>query len=142
MKMLLFPLPVLIAILLPSCEVPGGGSYYGGGGYSGGGYSQPYYDGYGHGGRPYYGGGNYRGGHYYNDHHSNDNHSNNSNRKGSEIKLIRGRDGDHPTRPTGYHTKDWYKHRGYDLSDYTHKHEDGKVHKGDDKDKKHKKDKH
>jgi hypothetical protein len=159
MKFPLLSLSLLTAVLLPSCEVMdtgySTGSYYGGGGYVSrpayyNTYDSDYYN-YGYAGRPY-DGGYYRSGRYYNrygvycppeQYHKHSSHSS-SNHSGSAIKLIRGNDGDHPNRPEGYHSKEWYKQRGYDLSDYTHKHRDGEVHKGgdkkkdDDKNKKHK----
>lgn len=136
-------------IFLPSCEVlsDGGGGgytgpYYGSGG---GSYSRGYYDnGYGY-SRPAYGnayyGNSYNRGRYYNDgrnhdhdhDHDNDHRGSSSNNRGNshndeKIKLIGGRDSDKPNRPENYHSVDWYKNRGYNLSDYKHKHEDGDVH--------------
>lgn len=154
MKSLLLSLSLLAAVLLPSCEVLdtgySTGSYYGGGYVSRPSYYNTYdsdYYNYGYAGRPY-DGGYYRSGRYYNragvycppEQYHKHNHSSHSssNRSSSAIKLIRGNDGDHPNRPEGYHSKEWYKQRGYDLKDYTHKHRDGEVHKGDDKHKKHK----
>ena len=153
MKSSLLLLSLLTVALLPSCEVMdtgySTGSYYGGGGYVNrptyyNTYDSDYYD-YGYAGRPY-GGGYYRGGRYYNgsgvycppeNYHNHSSHSSSRSSSGSAIKLIRGNDGDHPNRPEGYHSKEWYQKRGYDLSDYTHKHRDGEVHKGDDKKHKH-----
>ena len=47
------------------------------------------------------------------------------------VKLTAGRQDDKPNRPEGYHTREWYERRGYNLNLYKHKHEDsGKTHEG------------
>ena len=143
MKLIPACLSLLIVFTLPSCIDTYSG--YGGGGYGGGfdnvGYSTPYYR--GNNNYPgYYGGGG-----YYNNRsnsancdHDDHNHSTKKNTKdrNDEIRLVRGNDGDHSTRPTGYHSKEWYKERGYDLHKYTYKDEDGDVkHKAHSSNKKH-----
>ncbi len=136
MKSLAPLLALLSLLLLPSC-VDLGTSYVSSG--YGSGYD---YDDYGYGtrsySRPYYGGSYYGSSDYYDHDHGSSSRSSNSKRDNDEkLRLVRGSDGDHDTRPSGYHTKDWYEHRGYDLHKYTYKDEDGDVkHKAHDDDKK------
>lgn len=62
-----------------------------------------------------------------------DNHSHSSSRSNDDdrkIKLVGGNDGRHGSRPEGWHSVEWFKDRGYNLNKYSHKHEDGDVHKG------------
>lgn len=48
------------------------------------------------------------------------------------VKLTAGQQRNKPNRPEGYHTREWYERRGYNLNLYKHKHEDsGKTHEGD-----------
>jgi hypothetical protein len=141
MKSLAPILALLSLLLLPSC-VDLGSSYVSSG--YGSGYSSPSYgsgyDDYGYGtrsySRPSYGGSYYREADC-DDHNHGSSRSSSSKRDNDEkIRLVRGSDGDHDTRPSGSHTKEWYQHRGYDLHKYTYKDEDGDVkHKahGDDK---------
>jgi hypothetical protein len=70
-------------------------------------------------------------GHDHDDHDDHDDHKEGS-RSDSKIRLLgTGSDG-----PKGYHNKEWYEKRGYDVDDHKHVHRDGTVHKGDDDDKK------
>lgn len=47
------------------------------------------------------------------------------------IKLIAGSQRGKGTRPCGWHPREWFERRGYDLSLYKHKHErTGVVHRG------------
>jgi hypothetical protein len=142
-----FFLAPLIALTLPSCVDLDTGGYYGGGGssygggYSGGGYGSSYYrPGYSSYRPSYYGGSYYNRPDYYKYDHDDHKHSSSSKKDDDKIRLIGGSQPGKPNRPEGNHTADWYRKRGYDLSEYKHKHEDGTVHKGrnydDDKKKK------
>jgi len=124
-----------VALAFTSCETysegygdPGG---YSGGYYSGGGgyVSRPYYgSGYGGGyySSDYYrrNGGRYDRNDHRNDHndHRNDNHRGNDNRKSgggsdNDLRLTKYREGAKPgDLPSGYHSKEWYKDRGYSLN--------------------------
>lgn len=154
MKTSLGFLALFAVLALPSCEeyAAGGydsGSYYGGGGSYSTAYRPTYYrpsyagsyysDDYAYASRPYYGNAYYGGSRYHSRSaaYCEPERGHSSNHSDNRIKLIRGNDGDHPNRPQGYHPESWYKNRGYDLTDYAHKHTDGKVHKGDDDDKHH-----
>jgi hypothetical protein len=146
MKSLASLLALFSLLCLPSC-VDLGSSY------SSASYGRSYgsgydYDEYGYGSgygtrsytRPYYGGSYYGSSDYHSSHdHGSSSRSSSSKRSSDEkIRLVRGSDGDHDTRPSGYHSKDWYKSRGYDLHKYTYKDEDGDVkHKAHGNDKKH-----
>ena len=84
---------------------------------------------FGYGGRSYYGGRPYYGGRYY-DYHRGHGHYHKSHHD-DRIKLTGGSQKGKPNRPTGYHSRDWYEKRGYNLSNYKHKHEkSGKTHEG------------
>lgn len=51
---------------------------------------------------------------------------------GDRIKLTAGQQRGKSTRPEGYHPREWYEKRGYDLDVFKHKHEDsGNTHAGD-----------
>ncbi len=162
MKLRLLALPLLAALLLPSCvELDSGYGYtsysrgygvaeddysyrpsyysrpyYGNSSY----YSRPYYGNSSSYSRPYYGNSSYYGGSthaYYppvrtnHDHHEED----------ERIRLTGGGDGRHDNRPNGFHSKDWFEDRGYNLHRYNYKDEDGdvkhKAHGPDKDDKKH-----
>lgn len=118
----------LAALALSSCYVdnPGGPPYNSG--YR----SSPSYGSYSqypsaYGGRPYYRDSHYDRGH---DDHYNDRYRRSNDER---IKLTGGGQGGKPNRPDGYHTKDWYEKRGYDLDRYKHQHEDsGRSHAGED----------
>ncbi|MFT4547101.1 MAG: hypothetical protein ACI8XO_003652 [Verrucomicrobiales bacterium] len=64
------------------------------------------------------------------DHHDNRGHS--SHRQEQErVRLTGGSQRGKGTRPSGYHTRDWYEKKGYDLDKFKHKHEkSGKSHQG------------
>jgi hypothetical protein len=51
-------------------------------------------------------------------------------RSSDAIKLIGGSQRGKGTRPSGWHKREWFERRGYDLENYTHRHRDGSVHRG------------
>ena len=122
----------LSALTLSSCVDYSGAPYGGGGSYAprppsrSYGYRAPAYGGprpyrnYGY-GDPYYGGSSY---HNYNRHRG---------QNDDRIKLTGGAQRGKPNRPEGYHSREWYEKRGYDLDQYKHKHQDsGRTHAGED----------
>lgn len=49
----------------------------------------------------------------------------------NRIQLIAGYQRGKTTRPTGWHTREWFERRGYDLNCYKHKcQRTGKTHRG------------
>ena len=47
------------------------------------------------------------------------------------IRLIAGSQRGKGTRPSGWHTREWFERRGYNLDNYSHRHErSGAVHHG------------
>lgn len=134
---------------------PSGGGYYAdgprpsGGGYYDAGYGydewdDEYYDYYPSTYRSYVTYGNawpyYYGGRYYSyrwwnddryrnyrhDHGSNHNHYR-KRRSSEELKLVRYRGDDRGRLPSGYHSEQWYKDRGYNLKSNTYRERDGDV---------------
>ena len=123
--------------------VASGGGYYDGG-YAGGEWYDDYYDfhppiyrsyvTYGAAWPHFYGGRYYsyawwndnRYRNYCHDHGSN--HSRYSKRRsGEEMKLVRYRGDDRGRLPTGYHSQQWYKDRGYSLKNNTYREKDGDL---------------
>ena len=141
-------LAALAAAGFSACTVYDGGYYAGGGYYSGGGYYDEWYDDYYDyhppmyrsyvtyaPGWPYYYGGRYyayrwwdddRYRHYCHDHGGN--HDRYRKRRSSEeIKLVRYHGEDRGRLPTGYHSQQWYKDRGYSLKGNTYRERDGDL---------------
>ena len=78
--------------------------------------------------RPYY-----RNNYHYRDSHYGHYHNHHYRKDEDRIKLTAGQQRGKPNRPQGYHTREWYEKRGYDLDKYKHKHEDsGNYHEGSD----------
>lgn len=123
--------------------VAAGGGYYDGG-YAGGEWYDDYYDyhppiyrsyvTYGA-AWPYFYGGRYYSYAWWNDnryrnycHDHGSNHSRYRKRRSSEeIKLVRYRGEDRGRLPTGYHSQQWYKDRGYSLKENTYREKDGDL---------------
>jgi len=125
---------------------PAGGYY--GGGYVGGGYYDDWYDDYYDyhpvafrsyvtysAAWPHYYGGRYysyrwwddnRYRNYCHDHGSNHNRYR-KRRSSEEIKLVRYRGEDRGRLPSGYHSDQWYKDRGYSLKENTYRDRDGDL---------------
>ncbi len=61
------------------------------------------------------------------DHDHKPSRSSGSSNSSNRIKLLGGGDGDHSNKPDGYHSREWYQKRGYDLKEYKYKKEDGDV---------------
>jgi hypothetical protein len=146
----------LVGVGLASCTVYDESYYSEGpryaGGYAGAGYGPGYYDDWGaeyydyhppmyrsyvsySSYAPYY-----YGGRYYNyrwwddDRYRNYCHDHGSNhdryrkrRSGEEMKLVRYRGPERGDLPSGYHSKEWYRDRGYSLKDNTYREEDGDL---------------
>jgi hypothetical protein len=146
-------LAVLAAAALSSCTVYEGGYYaegpaYAGGGYYNGGYydewSDDYYDyhppiyrsyvTYAP-GWPYYYGGRYYAYRWWDDdryrdycHDHGRNHDRYRKRRSSEeMKLVRYHGEDRGRLPSGYHSDQWYKDRGYSLKGNTYRERDGDL---------------
>lgn len=135
------------ALLLGACVSP---YPYGGYAYDDYGYDQPYYGpgtyvapgGY-VGGGVGYGVSRYRSHHYYGDdhhdhheHRDHDRHRHGStghreesgHQQGEDLKLVRYRQGEHGSVPRGYHSREWFEKRGYDLKSNTFQARDGHRH--------------
>lgn len=125
----------------------GGGGYYSGGYYDGGYYDEWYEDYYDYHppiyrsyvtyapGWPYYYGGRYYAYRWWDDdryrqycHDHGGNHDQYRKRRSSEeLKLVRYRGEDRGRLPTGYHSDQWYKDRGYSLKGNTYRERDGDL---------------
>lgn len=146
-------LALLAAAGVSSCTVYEGGGYYGGGyyggGYYGGGgyydewdadyydYHPPIYRSYVtySAAWPYYYGGRYYSYRWWDDHryhgyrhdHGGNHDRYRKRRSSEELKLVRYRGEDRGRLPSGYHSDQWYKDRGYSLKGNTYRERDGDL---------------